>query len=98
MADIEAIITCTRHTPFFRGYRPVHAVTGDYLTTGVHHYYDVEYVHYGESAIGTITFISPEAYPNSLWVGKVLEIQEGSKLVGYAMVTKIFNEILKIKE
>lgn len=70
----------------------------DYLTTGVHHYYDVEYIQNGESAIGTITFISPEEYPNSLWVGKVLRIQEGSKLVGYATITKIFNEILKVRD
>lgn len=50
-----------------------------------------------ETAIGTITFISPEAYPNSLWVGKILRIQEGGKLVGYVQVTKIFNEMLKFR-
>jgi elongation factor Tu len=98
MPDIEAAITCKRQTPFFNGYRPTHLVTDDYLTTGVHHYYEVEYIQNGETAIGTITFISPEAYPNCLWVGKVLRIQEGCKIVGYATVTKIFNEVLNVKE
>ncbi len=95
MPDIEAIITCNRETPFFNGYRPAHSVLEDYLTSGIHHYCDVEFIKKGESAIGTITFITPEAYPNCLWVGKVLRIQEGKNIVGYAVVTKIFNEILK---
>lgn len=57
----------------------------------------MELIPLGESALGTITFISPEEYPNCLWEGKVINIQEGSRVVGYATVTKIFNEILRAK-
>jgi len=45
--------------------------------------------------LGTITFISPEIYPQALWMGKVLRIQEALKIVGYAEVTKIINELLR---
>ncbi|UKS27364.1 hypothetical protein LOZ80_39045 [Paenibacillus sp. HWE-109] len=103
MADVEAIITFLeskdggRSRNVFNGYRPNHLIKDDYLTTGVHHYYDMEEVVLGKSVYGTITFISPEAYPHCLWVGKIINIQEGSRIVGYAEITKIFNDLL-IKE
>ncbi len=43
-------------------------VKENYLTTGVHKYYNMENVE-GEIK-GTITFISPEDYPASLCIGK----------------------------
>ncbi|MEN2775321.1 hypothetical protein ABCY62_09820 [Acetivibrio clariflavus] len=52
----------------------------------------------GETVTGTITFITPEAYPHCLWEGKVINIQEGNKIIGYAKVTKVMNELLKIEE
>lgn len=85
-----------RSTPCCSGYRPAHLVKEDYLTTGVHHYYNKESVLPGESIIGTITFITPEAYPHCLWEGKKMNIQEGNKVVGYATVLKIFNELLRV--
>lgn len=45
--------------------------------------------------LGTITFITPEAYQNCLWEGKIINIHEGSKIVGYAKVIKIYNDTLK---
>lgn len=42
-----------------------------------------------------ITFLSPEAYPRTLWIGKKTRIQEGSRIVGYAEVTQIFNELVR---
>ena len=67
----------------------------DYLTTGIHHYYRVKSVPPNGSAKGTITFISPDAYPHSLWLGKRIEIQEGNRVVGYATIIKIFNPLLE---
>lgn len=93
--DIEAIITCQRNIPFFDGYRPAHLVKADYLTTGIHKYYGRDSVKIGESVLGTITFITPEAYPHCLWEGKEITIQEGNRVVGYAIVVKIFNELLR---
>lgn len=84
----------TQRTPVADGYRPAHRIREDYLTTGVHHYFDVSQVAPDGEARGTITFISPEAYPNTLWVGKVLDIQEGERIVGTATVEKVLNPIL----
>ena len=82
-------------TPAHDGYRPAHLVNDTYLTTGVHHYYDVTEVPPDGQAKGTITFLSPEAYPSCLWVGKKINIQEGERIVGYATITRIFNSILE---
>lgn len=95
--DVEVIFEFngTRMNPTVNGYRPHHLVTNDYLTTGVHHYYDVDSVPPNGTAKGTITFLQPEAYPHSLWIGKRINIQEGSRIVGYAIVSKILNPILQ---
>ncbi|NQX65662.1 hypothetical protein HQN90_05925 [Paenibacillus alba] len=98
IADVEAMITFLktggRTRSVFNGYRPAHLVRDDYLTTGIHHYYDKQEVVLGESVRGTITFISPEEYPHCLWIGKIINIQEASKIVGYAEITNVFNKIL----
>lgn len=64
-----------------------------YLTTGVHHYYNIE--DSADGIKGMITFISPEDYPNCLWVGKEIEMYEGSKMIGYAIIMQIFNPTLE---
>lgn len=94
--DVEVIFEFngTRKRAVFDGYRPAHLVTDNYLTTGVHHYYDVDSVPPNGTVKGTITFISPEAYPRSLWIGKKINIQEGAHIVGYATITDIYNPIL----
>lgn len=95
--DVEVIFEFNgrRMTPAHDGYRPAHLVNDTYLTTGVHHYYDVTEVPPDGQAKGTITFLSPEAYPSCLWVGKKINIQEGERIVGYATITRIFNLILE---
>ena len=94
--DVEAVFEFigTRRHPSAEGYRPAHLVKEDYLTTGIHHYYDTDRAPLIGKTKGTITFLSPEAYPSCLWVGKRINIQEGAKVVGYATITKIFNSIL----
>ena len=34
-------------------------------------------------------------YPQSMHVGEIIHVQEGSRLVGHAKVLKIFNETLR---
>ena len=94
--DVEVVFEFNgiRTRPCFDGYRPAHLVKDDYLTTGTHHYYNVDEVPPNGTAKGTITFITPEAYPSCLWVGKRINIQEASTVVGYATITKILNPIL----
>ena len=98
--DVEAIFEFngTRTNPEADGYRPAHLITGNYLTTGVHHYYRMNAVPPNGIAKGTITFISPEVYPHSLWIGKKISIQEGARVVGHATITKIFNPLLCLKD
>lgn len=101
--DVEVIISFLktedggRSTPCISGYRPCHLIKDDYLTSGEHNYFGKDKVLPGESVKGTITFITPEYYPHCLWEGKVINVQEGSKIVGYAKVTKILNNMLKIE-
>ncbi|WP_201763488.1 hypothetical protein [Chengkuizengella marina] len=81
------------------GYRPAHLVNEHYLTTGEHQYYSHDNIlDLGEEVLGTITFISAEHYPNCLWVGKIIAFQEGIRVVGYAKIMKIYNNILKRQE
>lgn len=97
LPDVEVIFefNSTRKHPATDGYRPAHLVTDKYLTTGIHHYYGVESVPPNGTAQGTITFLSPESYPHCLWIGKRISIQEGSHIVGYATIVKIYNSLLE---
>lgn len=96
LPDVEVIFEFNgvRTSPVFDGYRPAHLVNNNYLTTGIHHYYNCNSVLPDGTARGTITFITPEAYPNCLWVGKKINIQEGAKVVGYATITEVLNATL----
>ena len=85
----------TRKGPAADGYRPAHRIREDYLTTGVHQYYGVSEVAPDGEARWTITFITPEAYPHTLWVGKTMDICEGERIVGTATVEKVLNPVLQ---
>jgi elongation factor Tu len=99
--DVEAEITLLaeggRQTAAHSGYRPAHKVRDDYFTSGVHHYLGCDEVLPGQTVRGTITFITPEAYPHCLWVGRIIDICEGSRVVGRARITKIMNALLETK-
>lgn len=92
--DIRAMITLTRKNPVFSGYRPAHNI-GGYLTTGVHHYLHTSELKCGETAEGTISFITSEAYPHSLEDGMRLAFLEGKRETGYADILEIYNDLLK---
>jgi translation elongation factor EF-Tu-like GTPase len=99
--DIEAEITFLsteqggKTRPASSGYRPNHLIKQHYLTSGEHTYINVQEVLPGQTARVYIKFITPEAYPNILWVGKIINVQEASRIVGYAKVLKIFNKLLE---
>lgn len=92
--EVKFEFNMTRKTPAKSGYRPHHLVKDDYWTTGVHKYYNVEEVVPGETAYGTITFLSPETYPNCLHKGKVIPFSEGERIVGYVTIMKVLNPLL----
>src|SRR5262245_46089609 len=97
--DVEAEITLLaeggRQTAARSGYRPAHKVRDDYLTTGVHDYIGCDEVLPGQTDRGIITSVTPEIYPHCLWVGRVIDIQEGSRVVGRARITRIMNALLE---
>jgi len=99
--DIEAQVTFLatddggRSTPALSGYRPNHLVLPDYLTSGHHEYKDKDQVLPGESAIADIWFLAPDQYPHSMQMGAVINVQEGSRLVGHAKVVKTYNKVLQ---
>ncbi len=90
-ADVEAVFYFNDKRKILDGYRPAHLICENYLTTGLHHYYNLD--NSNEEINGTIEFISPEAYPNSLWIGKNIDMYEGSKKIGYAEIVNIYNPI-----
>lgn len=97
--DVEVIFEFVgrRRDNLYEGYRPAHLICPNCLTTGVHSYYNIENDR-NMDIKGTITFITPEAYPACLWIGKQITIYEGKSIVGYAKITKIFNPILRKDE
>ena len=98
LPDVEVIFEFNgaRKNPANDGYRPAHLVMDNYLTTGIHHYYDVKSIPPNGTAKGTITFLSPELYPHCLWIGKTIRIQEGAREIGRATITKIYNPLMSL--
>ena len=92
--EVEFRFNGKKINPVASGYRPDHLIKEGYLTCGVHKYFKEDIVMPDETVSGTITFISPEAYPRCLWVGKEINIQEGARIVGCAVVKQIFNPLL----
>ncbi|MCM1124250.1 MAG: hypothetical protein NC416_16835 [Eubacterium sp.] len=93
--DIEVMFEFVgnRRDNLYEGYRPAHLICENCLITGVHSYYNIENDR-NENIKGTITFISSEAYPACLWIGKQIIMYEGKNIVGHATITNIFNPIL----
>lgn len=87
----------TRRGAVSDGYCVPHRIVEDTLTSGLHRYYGVKEVAPDGAARGTITFLMPEQYPGTMWVGRVLEMCEGERIVGTATVEKVLNPIMERK-
>ena len=90
--DVEAVFHFEKDRKLYEGYRPAHLIKENYLTTGVHHYFNTDETN---NAKGMIAFLSPEYYPHCLWCGKNIDMYEGSRYIGYAEITKIINPLLE---
>jgi elongation factor Tu len=87
-----------KRMPIYSGIRPVALIKKDYLTT-IHIDFDhIDVLSDREEIDVSASFISPEAYPHTLWLGKTIILQDGSKLWGYLTVTEILNHLLEINE
>jgi hypothetical protein len=76
------------------GYRGTLLINEGYLYSGVQRFVNGDIVNYGETVISDINLIMPESLRASLWIGRVLRVQEGNRIVGKIIVRKIFNPIL----
>lgn len=84
-----------RKGPVFSGYRPIHKIHENYFTSGLHEYIGAGQVEPGKSVSAAVWFVTPEVYPKSLWIGREIDVTEGSRTVGTLTVTKINNELLR---
>ncbi|WP_444899918.1 hypothetical protein ACJJIX_03690 [Microbulbifer sp. VAAC004] len=83
-----------RGWPITSSYRPAHQVTPDILTTGEQMFFENDILIPGESARAYIRLLSPEHYPHCLYIGKELNINEGSRVVGRVKVLEVYNDLL----
>jgi elongation factor Tu len=100
--DIEGIFHLLqaegRETPVCSGYRPVHKLYENYLTSGEHKYLDVAEVAPGSTARVAVWFVTPEVYPCSLWKGREITVSEGGqRIVGTLKVVRVLNPNLRGK-
>lgn len=99
--DVEAEITLRstdcggRATGSLSGYRPQHRILPGYLTSGTHTYAEGKSLAPGATTVGTIAFLTPEAYPHCLDQGDIVEISEGSRVVGRALILRVLNPLLQ---
>jgi hypothetical protein len=77
------------------GYRPLHKLYENHLSSGNHEYPEKGQVAPGEVARVRVWLITPAVYPGCLWLGRELDVMEGpARVVGKLTITRIFNEIL----
>jgi hypothetical protein len=97
--DVEVLFEFTgeRKHSTRSGFRCPHSMTDTLQATGCHTYYDTDEVPAGGSALGTIAFLMPECYLQSMWVGKKIAFRDG-RIIGYATVRRVLNPILEAKE
>lgn len=101
--DIRAEVTNLRESmsAFGNKYRPMFKISNrqNYLTTGEITFSDPNLMlEYNNMEEAYVSFISPEVYPHTLWVGKNLYFYEGNRLTGKAVVLEIYNKILETTE
>ena len=94
--DIKAKVTNLRKSGnyFSTKYRPAFQVLDDYLTVGEIELIGTDKVEVGEWAEAYVSFLTPELYPHSIWVGREIDFKEGQNVTGKAIVTEVFNDLL----
>ena len=76
------------------GISPLYAVRDGYLTSARHEFLAGDSVSTGSTIRALVWLSSPEAYPSSLWVGRIVAVFEGYRRIGNATVVRILNPIL----
>ena len=100
--DIEAEISFFptehggRRSPAISGYRPSHdfGLEGT-LNDAAHEYVGCESVPPGQTAKTNMWFLAPHYQEGRLYPGFRFTVQEGSRIVGHGIVTKVINAALQ---
>ena len=95
MFSLLSTVEGGRKTAATDGYRPHYKIKNDYLTSTAHWFTDQESIFPGSNAKAYIKFATPDAFPNSLSIGQVIEVGEGLKIIGESEVLEIYNEKLQ---
>lgn len=77
------------------GYRPIYKVRPDYWSSAHHEFVDGTSVETGGQSLAEVWLLSPEAYPHTFWIGRRVEVAEGTRIVGTIDVVEILNPLLK---
>jgi elongation factor Tu len=100
--DIEAEISFLpteqggRRSPAISGYRPNHDFGHDgMLNDAAHEYIGCESVAPGQTAKASVWFLAPEYQEGHLYPGFKFTVQEGSRIVGQGVVTRVINPVLQ---
>jgi len=99
-ADLEVVFELTAASPsggsrtVYSGYRPQYAISDSYHTSAHHEFPDNDAVTTGQPARALVWLLTPEVYPSSMSVGRLIEVFEGSWVVGRATVVRILNPVL----
>ncbi|MEB2845799.1 hypothetical protein GAO09_28785 [Rhizobiales bacterium RZME27] len=98
--DLEVIFQLTADSAsggsrvVLSGYRPHYRIMDDYQTSAHHEFVGVDRIVTGERAVAQVWLITPEAYPRSVWPGRLITVCEGTRVVGVAEVLKVNNPVL----
>lgn len=80
----------------FSGYRPNYKVRADYWSSAHHEFVDATGVCTGQQRKADVWLLTPEAYPQTFWIGRRVELAEGSRVVGVADILQILNPLLEL--
>jgi hypothetical protein len=52
----------------------------------------------GENGQAEVWLLTPQAYPQAFWIGRRVEVAEGTRIVGQIEVLQILNPTLKLSD
>ena len=76
------------------GYRPMYKIRPAYWSSAHHEFAEGRSVATREQCFAEVWLVTPEAYPHTLWTGRVLDVAEGARVVGHAEIIQVLNPLL----